>query len=271
MHRIILLTGATDGIGLVTAEKLVAEGHHLLLHGRNPAKLQTVENKLKALSAGVVESYQADMSDLSEVEKLARQVSERHTRLDVIINNAGVYKTDQPITKDHLDVRFVVNTLAPYLLTKRLMPLMDRTGRVVNLASAAQEAVDLDAMAGNQAVKEDFSAYGQSKLALTMWSRQMAHGLGDTGPAIIAVNPGSLLASKMVKEGFGVAGKDLAIGADVLMRAALSEEFAKASGLYFDNDIGQFGQPHSDALNDTKCEQLVLAIEQQLTALGLPV
>ncbi len=108
-----------------------------------------------------------------------------------------------------LDVRFVVNTFAPYLLTQRLLPLLGPPGRVVNLSSAAQASVNPDAMRGTVKLA-DMEAYAQSKLAITMWSRVMAETLSD-GPAIIAVNPGSLLGSKMVKEGFGVAGNDLRI------------------------------------------------------------
>lgn len=81
---------------------------------------------------------------------------------------------------------------------------------------------------------------------------------------MIAVNPGSLLASKMVKEGFGVAGNDLGIGADILTRAALSEEFAGANGLYFDNDEGRFGPPHRDALDAAQCDNLVRVVEAVL-------
>lgn len=75
------------------------------------------------------------------------------------------------------------------------------------------------------------------------------------------MNPASLLGSKMVKEGFGVAGKDLSIGVDILVRAALSDEFANASGKYFDNDKGRFADPHPDALDDGKCKQVLAAIE----------
>ena len=108
------------------------------------------------------------------------------------------------------------------------------------------------------------TAYAQSKLALTMWSPSMALSLGDDGPAIIAVNPGSMLGSKMVKEAYGVAGGDLRIGADILCRAALSDEFADPSGRYFDNDTGEFASPHPDALNTQKCESIVRVIEAVL-------
>jgi NAD(P)-dependent dehydrogenase (short-subunit alcohol dehydrogenase family) len=84
----------------------------------------------------------------------------------------------------------------------------------------------------------DGTAYAQSKLAITMWSRSMALSLKDDGPAIIAVNPRSMLGSKMVKQAYGLAD-DLRIGAEILCRAALSDEFAAASGQYFDNDIGK--------------------------------
>ena len=260
--KTILVTGSTDGIGLETARMLVSLGHRVLLHGRSPAKLKTVEEELGGASGGGrVEGYVADLSSRAGVEALAAAVSERHARLDVLINNAGVYRVADPVTKDGLDLRFVVNTIAPWLLTQRLLPLLDASGRVVNLSSAAQAPVDARALAG-EAGLSDGEAYAQSKLALTMWSRSLALALGDRGPAVIAVNPGSLLASKMVKEAYGVAGSDLRIGADILCRAALSDEFANASGLYFDNDSGQLASPHPDALDERKCAAITRLVEE---------
>ena len=261
MQKTILITGATDGIGLETAKMLLSKGHHVLLHGRTASKLADVEEKLSSLEGGgTVESFIADLSDLTAVETLAREVSAKHSKLDVLINNAGVLKIADPITPSGLDVRFVVNTLAPWVLTQRLLPLFDATGRVVNLSSAAQSTVDPDALTG-QSRLDHMAAYSQSKLAITMWSRVLADRLKN-GPAIIAVNPGSMLASKMVKEGFGAKGNDLSIGAEILTRAALDEAFADASGKYFDNDIGDFGPPHPDALDPQKSEDITRAIEK---------
>jgi len=268
MPKTILLTGATDGIGLETAKLLVSQGHTVLLHGRNPAKLEAVEKTLSALpDAGTIESYVADLAIMADVEAMAKAVSSKHSKLDVLINNAGVYNSSNPITSDGLDIRFVVNTISPYLLTRLLLPLMDTDGRVINLSSAAQAPVNPAALAGQVKLSHG-AAYAQSKLALTMWSRSMALSLGDNGPAIIAVNPASLLGSKMVKEAFGVAGGDLRIGADILVRAALSDEFATASGKYFDNDSGRLASPHSDALNEQKSGAIVEAIEAILTRLS---
>ena len=265
MSKTILITGSTDGIGLATAQMLASEGHRILLHGRNSTKLEEAEKALAALpGAGAVETYVADLSDLKQVDALAKAVGANHETLDVLINNAGVYNTPNAITADGFDVRFVVNTIAPFLLTQELLPLMGTSGRVVNLSSAAQSSVNLDALAGKQRLL-DGEAYAQSKLALTMWSRVLGHQLGEGGPVIVAVNPGSLLGSKMVKDAFGVAGGDIRIGADILSRAALADEFANASGQYFDNDSGQFASPHPEALDDNKSRQVVEMIVSLLS------
>ncbi len=261
MQKTILITGATDGIGLETAKLLVQQGHQILLHGRNPAKLTNVEKTLSA-SGGQVESYVADLSRMAEVEAMAKALTKHHNSLDVLINNAGVYSVSKLITEDGLDVRFAVNTIAPYLLTKQLMPLFDTSSRVINLSSAAQAPVNLDALAGRLKLSDNFGVYAQSKLAITMWSRVLA--LKDGTPIIIAVNPGSMLGTKMVKQAFGATGKDIGIGAKILVRAALSDEFATASGQYFDNDSRQFAPPHPDALNPQKSEAIVQAIEAVL-------
>lgn len=264
MHKTILITGSTDGIGLETARLLVSLGHHVLLHGRNPAKLERVESELSRLSGdGRVGAFSADLSVLTEVEALAKAVAAEHPRLDVLVNNAGVFTTPDPVTQDGLDVRFAVNAIAPYLLTQRLLPQLGKNGRVVNLSSAAQAPVDLEALAGSSQL-DDGAAYAQSKLALTMWSRHLALTLGDDGPAVVAVNPGSFLGTNMVKAAYGVAGGNVQKGAEILHRAALSDEFAGASGQYFDNDTGQFADPHRDALDPVKTQALIEIIEAVL-------
>lgn len=267
MQKNILITGATDGIGLEAAKMLAVQGHNLIIHGRKPAKLADVEKTLSAMSTGgKLTSYLCDLSELKDVEKLGTKVTENHTSLDVLINNAGVFKVQNPATRDGLDVRFAVNTIAPYMLTKKLLPLFNLSGRIVNLSSAAQAPVDITILAGPPRLS-DGEAYAQSKLALTMWSCHMGRALKSKGLAVIAVNPASFLGSKMVKEAYGVAGKDLSIGAEILCRAALSDEFASASGRYFDNDSGKFSPPHPDALNDRKCEAVIRAIEAVLNEL----
>lgn len=261
MSKIILLTGATDGIGFETAQQLVANGHHLLVHGRSKAKLDAAIAALKQVNSdATVEGFLADLSDLSQVRELAQDVLKAHAHIDIIINNAGVYSTPVTTIANGQDIRFVVNTLAPYVLTKALMPALGKESRVVNLSSAAQAPVSIDALKGNARLS-DSSAYAQSKLAITMWSRKMGLELKESGPLVISVNPASMLGSKMVKDAYGVNGGDLSIGADILTRLALSDEFKDNHGDYFDNDIGRLSSPHPDALNDAKVNQVMATIE----------
>jgi len=259
MTKTILITGATDGLGRATALALAAQGHNVIAHGRNAQKL----DKLKAEIGANVSTAQADMSDLSEVAQLGRDLLHAYESIDVLINNAGVFKTSQPRLNDGMDVRFVVNTFAPAFLSKLLLPNMSKDGRLVHLSSAAQAPVDDDAMVGKRQL-QDMEAYAQSKLALTMWSQDFASKHPD-GPVSVAVNPGSLLATKMVREGFGTAGNDINIGVDILTRAALSDEFGTASGQYFDNDSGQFVAPHPDAANAAKVAKVVAIIDAHTT------
>ena len=261
MQKTILITGSTDGIGLATAKAIAELGHRVILHGRNSTKLQAAIKDIKVQGGehwakGIV----ADLSSLAGVVRLAKEVEQTYGNIDVLINNAGVYKTPNTLAESGLDLRFVVNTLAPYLLTKSLLSAINSGGRVINLSSAAQAPVDLRAFRGETRLS-DTSAYAQSKLALTMWSRHLALSLGKAGPVVVAVNPKSLLGSKMVKDAYGVAGADLSIGSDILTKAALSDEFADASGKYYDNDIERFASPHADALDDEKCARIVSEME----------
>ena len=262
MTKTILITGATDGIGLETAKMIAPLGHTLLLHGRSANKLAAAAEMVSAIEgAGEIKTYQADLTDLDQVRAMADTLNSEFQSIDTLINNAGVFKMSNPETHDGYDARFIVNVVAPYVLTKALLPLLGSTGRVVNLSSAAQAPVNMQAFAAKQ-ILGDGEAYAQSKLALTMWSIGLANALGEEGPMIVAINPASFLGSKMVKEAYGRAGHDLRIGADILTRAALSDEFANASGRYYDNDRRAFAQPHPDALDPTKNRRVIETLEQ---------
>jgi NAD(P)-dependent dehydrogenase (short-subunit alcohol dehydrogenase family) len=268
MTKTILITGATDGIGLATAKILASQGHKLLIHGRNPEKLITVKAQLLALlpedtDKTQVQTFVADLSILSEVKTLANKVKAAHKSLDVLINNAGIFKTPNPVSPDGLDVRFSVNTFAPFIITQQLAPILGKFGRVINLSSAAQAPVNIDALLGKTQLA-DMEAYAQSKLAITMLSLSMANRYKETGPTVLSVNPGSLLASKMVKQGFGIEGKDITIGADILVRLALEEGIGQYTGQYFDNDKSEFSAPHIDGLNLHKSDKMIGVIEAML-------
>ncbi len=256
MNQTILLTGATDGIGLETAKMLAKEGHTLLLHGRNSAKLEAAKQAVKAVNPEVnITLLQADFTDFSQVKSMADQVD----TLDVLINNAGVFVVNpQDTLAEGMDVRFAVNTVAPYLLTKKLLPKMNGKGRVINLSSAAQMPVDFTALEQGR-VLDHSEAYAQSKLAIILWGQALAKA---QSAAVIAVNPKSFLGSKMVKTAYGRQGYDLKIGADILVRAALSPEFENKSGAYYDNDYGLFAKAHPAAYDEANQARLLQFMDQ---------
>ena len=175
------------------------------------------------------------------------------------------------MTKEGLDVRFVVNYLAPYELTNALLPLLKQSAksgsinpRIINLSSAAQAPISYNAFVGQERL-DDKAAYAQSKLALTMWSMGLADRVASDNINVIAVNPGSLLNTKMVDEAYGEYWSSADKGANILTALAVSDEFAGDTGKYFDNDIkdgihgearGEFGQPHADALNKETIAEL---------------
>lgn len=264
MIKTILITGSTDGIGKLAAIKLAKDGHEICLHGRNAQKLEAVIAELKNTSNNdKISGFVADFSDLKAVEQMVQQVKKELPKIDVLINNAGVFKSPTTTNKNGLDMRMTVNYLAPYLLTKKLLPLLEKgnSSRLLNLSSAAQapvsEAVLLGKMQGSES-----GTYAQSKLALTMWSFDLAEKHSNIG--VIAVNPGSLLNTNMVREAYGRHWSSADKGANILYDLAVSEEYEGITGKYFDNDRGGFGSAHADAYNEAKIEGLIQTTENLL-------
>lgn len=264
MQKTILITGSTDGIGLEAANMLLSSGHKVLIHGRNAQKLKKVTDMLsKRPSDGQVESYLADLSRMKDVVAMAEAISKKHGKLDVLVNNAGTYRSAEFLSEDGMDVRFAINAVAPYLLTKRLLPLLGSSGRVVNLSSAAQAPVNPEAVQCKVRL-QDGTAYAQSKLMIIHWSNHLAATLEADGPVIISLNPRSMLGTKMVMDAYGVRGSDLRIGARIICDLALSDDFKDASGKYFDNDAGKISVPYHDALDPLKNEAMVKLMDEVL-------
>lgn len=261
MKKSILITGSTDGIGKLAAIKLAKAGHTIYIHGRKADKLKAVIAEIKDASNNEnINGFVADFSDLAAVKKMASQVEQELSQLDVLINNAGVFKSPVNQTEGGYDIRFVVNYLAPYLLTNNLLPLLQKSSapRLINLSSAAQATVSLDALQGTRSIGVQ-EAYAQSKLALTMWSFHLAKLYPNL--TITAVNPGSLLNTNMVREAYGRSWSEADKGGNILYDLAIAEEYEGVTGKYFDNDKGPikgiFGDAHSDAYDAGKIAQLI--------------
>lgn len=267
MALTILITGATDGIGLAAATVLADQGHTLLLHGRSARKLTAAAASLSGSSAAAVHTFRADLTDLHAVSAMASDVRQKHGTPDVLINNAGVLapsSTTSQLTPQGLDMHFAVNAIAPYLLTRLLTPRL----RVVNLSSAAQSPVNVNDLAATGL--PNFERYAQSKLAITMWSKHLADEMKQkgSGVVVVAVNPGSMLATNMVKNAFGVSGGSVRVGAQIIARAATHDDFKDSSGKYFNNDAGAFGSPHRDARDARKNAALVHRFDDILKEAG---
>jgi len=257
MKKTILITGSTDGIGKLTAIKLAKEGHFLYVHGRNREKLAATISEIKEIAQNKnIKGFVADFSDINSVNQMADQINKDVAKIDILINNAGIFKSAESHNEDGLDIRFAVNYLAPYVLTEKLIPLLNKgtDPRIINLSSAAQSSVSHDALLGKENLNQS-AAYAQSKLALTMWSFYLAEALQDI--SVIAVNPGSLLNTKMAAQAYGQYWSSADKGADILYDLAVSEDYKGITGKYFDNDKGSFGHAHPDAYSEIQIDKLI--------------
>jgi len=255
--KTILITGSTDGIGKLAAIKLAKDGQEIYLHGRNEAKLEKVIKEIKELSKNEnIKGFVADFSDLDAVKQMIQNINNDLSKIDVLINNAGVFKSPVTVNKDGFDIRFVVNYFAPYLMTNHLIPLLQKgtDPRIINLSSAAQASVMYESLSGKTQLSEQ-DAYAQSKLAVTMWSFYLSKTLENI--AVVAVNPGSLLNTNMVREAYGHHWSSADKGANILYELAISKDQPEINGKYFDNDKGDFGKAHQDAYSEEKINELI--------------
>mmetsp|Transcript_12103 Transcript_12103/g.34020 ORF Transcript_12103/g.34020 Transcript_12103/m.34020 type:complete len:322 (-) Transcript_12103:80-1045(-) len=203
--KLVLITGSTDGIGLLTAQKLAAQGASVILHGRSHQRLkdaiQTVEKAHKG--TGKVFAYERDLSDLHQVRLLAGDVREHHSSIDVLVNNAGVYMEDMQLSKDGFEMTYAVNVLAPFLLTSLIHDIV--TARIVNTASiSAASRLDLNNL--NQ--EKGFSshnAYSLSKLLNIIFTFELAKRMKDRPFTVNTLDPGTVN-TKMLLAGWGRIG-----------------------------------------------------------------
>jgi NAD(P)-dependent dehydrogenase (short-subunit alcohol dehydrogenase family) len=262
MKKTILITGSTDGIGKLTAIKLAKAGHEVIVHGRTSSKVEkTVKEIISTSNNKAVTGFSGDLSDFSSMKEMLELIKQKVKKLDILINNAGVYRTAETFNTVGLDLRFMVNHYAVYLLTRELLPLLRKGSnpRIISLSSAAQATFNTDVLIGKDK-KSANETYAQSKLALTMWSFNLAKQEKDM--VIIAVNPGSLLNTKMVQEAYGHSWSSADKGANILFELALDDKHASKSGLYFDNAQASYGDAHPDAYDEKKIKQLIKNTEE---------
>jgi NAD(P)-dependent dehydrogenase (short-subunit alcohol dehydrogenase family) len=210
--RICLITGATAGIGKAAATALAAQGIEVVLAGRNPAKLEnTVREVRQQTGNDSVHDLLADFADLGQVRGLADRFQEQFPRLDILINNAGAYFNRRQKTKYGVEKTFLVNHLAPFLLTNLLLDSLSRSisARIINVASDAHEHAQLDLSDLNfERFYFGFWAYGRSKLANILFTYELAHKLAGKNITANALHPGHV-GTDIFKTDFSILGGPL--------------------------------------------------------------
>ncbi len=247
--KVVLITGATNGIGKVTALELAKKGARVIITGRNLDKTQNTVSEIRTKSGNPdVDCLVADFSSQAQVRQLANDFRQRYHQLDVLVNNAGALFARRQVTADGYEMTFAFNHLAYFLLTHLLLDLLQASApaRIVNVASAAHQMaqIDFDDLQTAQYSYAGYKAYGRSKLANIMFTYALARRLEGTGVTANALHPGA------VNTGFGKNNGGvmrLAMnafsrfqltpeeGAQTSIYLASSPEVEGVSGKYFDD------------------------------------
>ncbi len=239
--RTALVTGATDGVGRVVADRLGKDGWHVLVHGRNRERGEQVVAEIEQ-SGGTAEFIAADLASLAEVRRLADEVKRRTAPsgggLQLLVNNAGIGtagggRQRQESTDGH-ELRFAVNYLAGFLLTRLLLPLLKagKPSRIVNVSSGGQQAIDFDDVMLTRGYS-GMRAYCQSKLAQILFTIDLAEELKDSGVIVNALHPSTYMNTTMVRAAGVMPVSKVETGAEAILQLAVSPKLEGRSGLYF--------------------------------------
>ena len=262
-ETIVLITGATDGLGRGVARDLAARGARVLIHGRSREKLDALSEEL-----GGAPTFQADLASLEEVRKLAAEGEAQTDALHVLINNAGIGGgrpdgTTRQESKDGLELRLAVNHLAGFLLTLRLLPLLRRSApaRVVFVASLGQAPMDFD----DPQLERGYSgtrAYGQSKLAQITAGFELADRLDPSEVTVTSLHPSTYMPTKMVLEEIGRTVDSLEAGVAATTRLAVDPELEGVTGRFYDRQRVSAANPQA---SDPEARARLWALSLELT------
>lgn len=237
----ILITGATDGLGQALAHRLAADGVALILHGRDPDRLdRTAEEIAAKQSTDRPHTVVADLAELAQVRRLAAEVSDLTDSLDVLVSNAGIGSGEpdgrtRRTSADGFELRFAVNYLAGFLLTLELLPLLRSSApaRIVNVASLGQYPLDFDDLMLERAYNGG-RAYSQSKLAQIMSGFELANRVPAGEVTVNSLHPGTYMPTKMVMQEMGRSVDSLDTGVAATRRLAVDPALAQTTGRFFD-------------------------------------
>jgi NAD(P)-dependent dehydrogenase (short-subunit alcohol dehydrogenase family) len=236
--KVALVTGSTDGLGRAVALALAASGFEVLIHGRDVRRGSELVRQISA-QGGSATFHRADFASLAQVRALADSVRGPHDRLHLLINNAGVGTgggaAPRQTSADGHELRFAVNYLAGYLLTRLLLPTLVRAApaRIVNVSSVGQYPLDFDNLMLTRAYS-GMRAYAQSKLAQIMLTIDLAAELRDKGVTVNCLHPATYMDTTMVRDAGAEPRSTVEEGTAAVMNLAVSKELEGHTGEYFD-------------------------------------
>jgi NAD(P)-dependent dehydrogenase (short-subunit alcohol dehydrogenase family) len=237
-HKIVLVTGSTDGVGRLVARRLAEQGAHVLIHGRDRLRGEQSVDEVRAAGRGSAAFLPADFSSLAEVRRLAGVVRQSCDRLDILVNNAGIGSggsgASRQTSHDGHELRFAVNYLAGFLLTRTLLPLLmlGPPARIVNVSSLGQHPIDFDDVMLTRGYGGS-RAYAQSKLAQIMFTFDLAREFDPRTVTANCLHPATYMATTMVRQSGVRPISTVEEGAQAILNLAASEELNGRSGEFY--------------------------------------
>jgi NAD(P)-dependent dehydrogenase (short-subunit alcohol dehydrogenase family) len=277
--KLCAITGATSGIGLAAAKRIAKAGADLILVCRNAEKGQNVAAELRQDFGINVDIVLADFSDFEQIHRAANEILDKHPKLDILINNAGIHMTKRELTKDGLEIVFAVNHLAPFLFTRLLLERVKESApaRILQINSEGHRfsGVNLNDLKWEKRIYRGIRSYGQAKTAqlLTVWD--MADELAESGVTINAMHPGAVQSNIGMNNGWLYRNyqkhllfpllKGVDISAEAIYYLVAAPEMKKNSGKFYNLTIEEIPAKHA---RNRELGKKVWAISEELTGLS---
>ncbi|NOR76165.1 MAG: SDR family NAD(P)-dependent oxidoreductase [Draconibacterium sp.] len=238
MSKTILITGSTDGIGKATAELLAEAGHKIIVHARSDEKGERIAHEIQQKTGNTkVKFVTADFRKLSEVAEMCSELLLKFSKIDVLINNAGVFRQKKNILQNKLEETVMVNHLSPFFLTLKLIPLLknSKQGRIINVSSMIHASeIDFNKLQGEN-FYDGGETYSASKLCNLLFTNKLADDLKLSNITVNALHPG-VVQTKLLRAGWGAMGEEPENSAKRFAFLAESEQLKEVTGRYFMNN-----------------------------------